>query len=66
MKAYRYQWIDPESWEHLVKCRDNVTGKIVAQYDAGDPADWNPQYGGKTQNEMLENRGLDPLEKYEI
>ena len=65
---YRYQWIepDPDMGEYLARCIDNKTGKVVVQYDCGDPADWNPEYGGETRAEMLEGRGFDPLEKYEI
>ena len=61
---YRYRWRypEPEFGGYLARCIDLKTGGCVCQYDLGDPADWNPEYGGESQSDMLRNQGLDPSE----
>jgi hypothetical protein len=58
----RYEWRESdfhsECW-----CVDLLTGKEVCRYDLGDPADYDPNYGGHTEREMLEMKGFDPDER---
>jgi hypothetical protein len=39
--------------------RDRLTGLVVLKYDGADPANTNPAYGGKNDEEYFESRGLD-------
>lgn len=63
----RFQWQNnvENRWGNFddAICVDMKTGKIVCRYDLGDPADWNPDYGGQSRSEMLWSRGLDPNER---
>lgn len=61
-RRYQWQYPDPEYGGSTAECIDKMTGKCVCRYDLGHPADYHPDYGGLSENEMLEQRGLDPFE----
>lgn len=50
---------------YLMQCWDYLTGKCVVSYDLGDPANYDPNYGGWSCEQWLEARGLDPRERIE-
>jgi hypothetical protein len=65
----RYKmWVDedPRDWDSTFcdqVCTDRVTGQEVFRYDLGDPANYNPEYGGYSDTERFERRGLKRSER---
>ncbi|RVM91493.1 hypothetical protein [Sinorhizobium meliloti] len=47
-------------------CVDRLTGQEVVRYDAGDPANHNPAYGGWSKREYLARAGCDPDAEIDI
>ena len=47
-------------------CIDRLTGKVVVRYDLGDPANYNPDYGGLSRSEYLERKKFDPSERMRL
>lgn len=70
-KIARYVWSTDtgDGWDDDIcdeVCTDRLTGKAVIRYDAADPANTNPAYGGLTNREYLERKGLDPDAEIDI
>lgn len=69
----RYAWSrdvddrfdDGPEWHDEI-CVDRLTGEVIVRYDMGDPANYNPAYGGWSKDEYLENQGRDPREEIDI
>lgn len=63
----RFQWlIDDNAYgdrDYDQVCIDRRTGQIVVRYDLGDPANYDPNYGGWSRSEYLERKGFDPTER---
>jgi hypothetical protein len=49
----------PDATTYDIIWRDRLTGDRVLSYDGADPANTNPAYGGKSDEEYFEDRGLD-------
>lgn len=47
-------------------CTDRLTGMEVFRYDLGDPANWNAEYGGISDDERFQRRKLDRRERIRI
>lgn len=47
-------------------CVDRLTGHEVVRYDAGDPANHHPAYGGWSKKEYLLRAGCDPDAEIDI
>lgn len=59
----RFAWKLDTGWDDEIcdeGCIDRLTGQEVVRYDAGDPANHNPAYGGWSKNEYLIRKGCDP------
>lgn len=42
---------------------DRLEGKVVRQYDLGDPANYADSHGGMSDSEWFADKGLDRMEK---
>lgn len=42
---------------------DRLEGKVVRQYDLGDPANYSSSHGGTSDSEWFVEKGLDRMEK---
>jgi hypothetical protein len=47
-------------------CTDLLTGKEVFRYDLGDPANYSSGYGGISDSERFERRGIDRNERLDV
>jgi len=69
----RYAWSqdvddrfdDGPEWADEI-CVDRLTGEVIVRYDLGDPANYNPAYGGWSKDEYLENQKRDPRAEIDI
>lgn len=47
-------------------CIDRMSGHVVVRYDLGDPANYDPNYGGRSRAEYLERKKFEPQERVRI
>lgn len=65
----RFAWKIDTGWDDEIcdeVCIDRLTGQEVVRYDAGDPANHHPAYGGWSKNEYLVRAGCDADAEIEI
>ncbi|MHB1086752.1 MAG: hypothetical protein ACYCZ0_03325 [Minisyncoccota bacterium] len=66
-KIARYAWSEDvddrfdeaPQWADTI-CTDRLTGEVIVRYDMGDPANYNPAYGGWSKDQYLEEQNRDP------
>lgn len=59
-KIERYVWSIGGYEDEDQICIDRLTGQVIVRYDLGDPANYNPAYGGWSKDEYLEHQNRDP------
>lgn len=62
-RVKRYRWYQTEEDEC---CLDRKTNTTIISYDLGDPANYNPSYGGWSKAEYLKNVSRDPDEEIDV
>lgn len=59
VRRYERRVDAPDDYTYDILWVDRLTGKVVFRYDGADPANTNPYYGGLSDEQMFERKGLD-------
>lgn len=65
-KIERYVWSISGYDDEDQICTDRLTREVIVRYDLGDPANYNPAYGGWSKDEYLEHQNRDPRAEIDI
>lgn len=66
VRRYVRSTYEPDDYTYDIIWKDRLTGETVFSYDGGDPANYNPAYGGVSDAEAFSRRGLDIYDEVEI
>jgi hypothetical protein len=58
VRRYVRSGYTPTATTYEIIWHDRLTGSVVLRYDGADPANTNPAYGGQSDEEYFENKGL--------
>ncbi|CAN7173350.1 hypothetical protein [Brevundimonas sp. LjRoot202] len=66
VRRYVRSTYEPDDYTYDIIWKDRLTGQTVFSYDGADPANTNPAYGGYSDAEAFERRGLDIHDEVEL
>lgn len=66
VRRYERRTYEPDDYTYDIMWIDRTTGRSVYSYDGGDPANYNPAYGGVSDADAFAEMGLDIMDECSI
>lgn len=66
VRRYERQTHQPDDYTYDIAWVDRLTGETVLSYDGGDPANYDPAYGGESDEDSFTRKGLAFYDEVEL